>query len=127
MTMTSDRAEALRKAGHRHILIDDQCIVCDKPSEDLPRNTKSHHLTSCAAHYDNGAMCQCGTTKDIPSETYITNQQELDELISRDRLTNVLVRYRGKSEGRFRAPAQDVPDLIKMLVETDHYVRDLCY
>ena len=65
--------------------------------------------------------------KDLPRDTWITNEQQLDELISRDRLASVLVRYRGKTEGRFRAPAQNVPDLIKMLVATDHYVRDLCY
>ena len=60
-------------------------------------------------------------------DTWITSEQELDNLIARDRLASVLVRYRGKTEGRFRAPAQNVPDLIKMLTDTDHYVRDICY
>ncbi len=35
----------------------------------------------------------------IGQDTWITTEQELDELISRDRLASVLVRYRGKSEG----------------------------
>lgn len=62
-----------------------------------------------------------------PTDTWITSEQQLDELISNDRLKSCLVRYRGKSERRFSAPAQDVPDLIKMLVETGRYVRDICY
>jgi len=63
----------------------------------------------------------------IGQDRWITNPQQLDELISKDRLAGVLVRYRGKTEGRFRAPAQNVPDLIQMLVDTNHYVRDICY
>jgi len=64
---------------------------------------------------------------ELPRDTWITNESELAELISRDRLASVLVRYRGKTEGRFRAAAQDVPDLIQMLTDTNHYVRDICY
>jgi len=64
---------------------------------------------------------------DLPRDTWITDQQQLDELISKDRLASVLVRYRGKTEGRFRAPAQNVPDLMQMLLDTNHYVRDICY
>lgn len=42
-----------------------------------------------------------------------------------DRLRPLLVRYRGKPEGRFTAPAQDVPDLVPMLEATGRYVRDI--
>ena len=66
-------------------------------------------------------------TIELPRDTWITTPQQLDELISHNRLASVLVRYRGITEGRFRAPAQHVPDLIKMLTDTNHYVRDMCY
>lgn len=60
-------------------------------------------------------------------DTYITHPDELQALITRDRLTPVLVRYRGVTEGRFTAPAQDVPDLLAMLEATNRYPRDLSH
>ena len=58
-------------------------------------------------------------------DTYITHDGELRALIERDRLAPVLVRFRGTTEGRFTAPAQDVPDLLAMLEATGRYPRDL--
>ena len=56
---------------------------------------------------------------------YLRDDRELAELVKRSRLTMVLVRYRGVTEGRFIAPAQDVADLVSMLKTTDRYVRDM--
>ena len=58
---------------------------------------------------------------------YICNEKELSEVCRKDRLTQVLIRYRGKTEGRFTAAAQDIPDLMGMLVATNRYVRDMSY
>jgi len=58
----------------------------------------------------------------IGSDRWITTIEELEEL---PRLQNVNVRYRGSTEGRFSCAAQYAPDLIKMLTDTDHYVRDI--
>ena len=49
---------------------------------------------------------------------YLTTDDQLTELVRTDRLAAVLVRYRGTTEGRFTAPAQDVPDLLAMLAAT---------
>lgn len=57
--------------------------------------------------------------------TWITNEDQLAEVIRADRLRSLLVRYRGTTEGRFTAPAQDVPDLVGMLQATGRYVRDM--
>ncbi len=57
--------------------------------------------------------------------TYLHTPTELTSLVQRDRLATVLVRYRGQTEGRFTAPAQDVADLVSMLEATDRYVRDM--
>lgn len=64
------------------------------------------------------------TEANIPT-TYLHDESELAKLVSCSRLTMVLVRYRGATEGRFTAPAQDVADLVRMLVATDRYVRDM--
>jgi hypothetical protein len=58
---------------------------------------------------------------------YITNEKELKAAIATERLRPLLVRYRGKSEGRFTAPAQDIPDLLQMLADTDRYPRDVSF
>ena len=60
-----------------------------------------------------------------PRDVWICSESELDAVVARNRLEPVLVRYRGKVEGRFRAPAQDVADLVAMLVFSDCYVRDM--
>ncbi len=60
-------------------------------------------------------------------DNWITTKDELAEIIASARLKSVLVRYRGITEGRFRAPAQNVPDLIDMLTKTGRYVRDMCW
>lgn len=60
-------------------------------------------------------------------EQYITTIIELEELISKNRFTVVLVRYRGESEGRFTTSAQYVPDLINILTGSGRYVRDMSY
>ena len=60
-------------------------------------------------------------------ENWIVTKDELAEVIARARLESILVRYRGVTEGRFRAPAQDVPDLVDMLGKTGRYVRDMCW
>mgnify|MGYP001606994283 CR=1 FL=1 len=57
--------------------------------------------------------------------TWITTPEDLAALVHRARLTPVLVRYRGATEGRFTAPAQDVADLVAMLEATGRYARDL--
>lgn len=56
---------------------------------------------------------------------YLHNDTELADLVQRSRLAPVLVRYRGRTEGRFTAPAQDVADLVEMLTTSDRYVRDM--
>ncbi len=56
---------------------------------------------------------------------YTTTPEQLSELIITNRLTPLLVRYRGTTEGRFMAPAQDTSDLIAMLEKTGQYVRDI--
>lgn len=56
---------------------------------------------------------------------YITTPEQLRAVVAADRLRPLLVRYRGKTEGRFCAPAQDVPDLVAMLEATGRYVRDM--
>lgn len=55
----------------------------------------------------------------------ITNETDLAAAVAEDRLQPLLVRYRGVTEGRFSAPAQDVADLISMLEATGRYVRDI--
>lgn len=57
--------------------------------------------------------------------TYLHTAAELATLVQRDRLASVIVRYRGQTEGRFTAPAQDVADLVSMLESTGRYVRDM--
>ena len=59
------------------------------------------------------------------AETWITSKDSLRALVTADRLRAVTVRYRGTTEGRFTAPAQDVPDLVGMLEQTGRYVRDM--
>ena len=56
---------------------------------------------------------------------WITDETQLHALIATDRLALVLVRYRGTTEGRFTAPAQNIPDLVAMLEATGRYPRDL--
>ena len=58
----------------------------------------------------------------IGSDRWITSEGELNQL---PRLQEVHVRYRGKTEGRFRCSAQYAPDLVEMLEATGHYVRDI--
>lgn len=58
-------------------------------------------------------------------DTWIINEKELKAVIASNRLRPLLVRYRGKTEGRFTAPAQDVPDLLQMLADTSRYPRDI--
>lgn len=55
-------------------------------------------------------------------DTWITTPEELAAL---PRLQQVLIRYRGISEGRFSCAAQYAPDLIRMLEATERYVRDI--
>lgn len=59
------------------------------------------------------------------SMTSLHNATELASLVQRDRLAMVHVRYRGQTEGRFTAPAQDVADLVAMLEATGRYVRGM--
>ena len=56
---------------------------------------------------------------------YLATLEELQGLVARDRLAPVLCRYRGVTEGRFEAPAQDMADLVGMLEQTGRYVQDL--
>ena len=61
----------------------------------------------------------------VPHGLYLTTPQALAELAARDRLAPVTVKYRGASEGRFTAAAQDVADLIEMLAATGRYVHSM--
>jgi hypothetical protein len=58
----------------------------------------------------------------IGNDRWITTPEELETL---PRLQNVLIRYRGETEGRFSTAAQNAPDLISMLENTGRYVRDI--
>ena len=58
-------------------------------------------------------------------DLWITTPEQLANLARRDRLAPVLCRYRGTTEGRFSAPAQDMADLVGMLEASGRYVRDL--
>ena len=60
-------------------------------------------------------------------DKWLTDESQLKALAAADRLRPVLVRYRGQTEGRFSAPAQDVVDLVTMLEATGRYVRDMSY
>ena len=55
---------------------------------------------------------------------YLT-AEDLAALADSDRLRPVLVRYRGPTEGRFTAAAQDAGDLIACLERAGHYMRDV--
>ena len=55
-------------------------------------------------------------------DRWITDPQELQGL---PRLQEVLIRYRGTTEGRLSTSAQYAADLIAMLEATGRYVRDI--
>ena len=56
---------------------------------------------------------------------WIQTPEALTQLAARDRLRPVLIRYRGDSEGRLTAPAQDAADLIAILESAGRYIRDI--
>lgn len=63
---------------------------------------------------------------DEPSDPrWITSSEDLKALAAHDRLRQVLVRYRGRREGRFTVAAQDAGDMIAMLEDGGCYVRDI--
>ena len=58
----------------------------------------------------------------IGNDHWITTDEELAQL---PRLQQVVIRYRGTTEGRLTTSSQYAQDVIGMLTATGRYVRDI--